>query len=125
MLREKNMQIGQRDKRIGDLEKETRRLHDLIYLKNFGVQVFDSVPQAQPEPEPELTPEQEAEQQDLSERDYEKARLTSLKRTRPSSLGPAIAALQQRDLVRAAHAARPEHPAMAVFAEAREQANSN
>ena len=105
--REKNTEIGRLEKRISDLEKERKRLYDLIFQGQFGVQVHDSVPQPQAEPEPILTPEQKAEKEMLEEAGREELRLRSIAKTSPSQLPYEIARLKRSSSVRAAKAANP------------------
>jgi hypothetical protein len=107
-------------------EKELHRLKDLIFQREFGVQLYDSLPADAPvqtaaEPEPEPEPERDLEQ----ERDARE--LTALARTRPSQLGPAMERKMRRDVMRMAQAAHPTHtvpgsPATAVFSKARKEA---
>ncbi|HEV7674391.1 MAG TPA: hypothetical protein VGQ12_07665 [Candidatus Angelobacter sp.] len=118
MLREKNTQLGQRDKRIADLERETRRMHDLIYKANFGVQVFDTIPEVKPEPEVPLTPEQVFEQEIRNEEQRRKDRIAWTKRHRPSQLADVLAQEGQSEQVQAARAA---HPVQQIFETARGQ----
>lgn len=122
MLREKNTQIGQRDKRIADLERETRRMHDLIYKANFGVQVFDTIAEAKPEPEVLLTQEQALEQEIRNEEQRRKDRINWTRKHRPSQLADVIAQEGQSEQVQAARAA---HPAQKIFETARQQVTSN
>jgi hypothetical protein len=107
-------------------EKELHRLKDLIFQREFGVQLYDSLPADAPvqtaaEPEPEPEPARDLEQ----ERDARE--LTALARTRPSQLGPAMERKMRRDVMRMAQAAHPTHtvpgsPATAVFSKARKEA---
>lgn len=93
-------------------EAELRHIIDLMWKQGFGVQLFDTLSrtseaeeaaQAAPTPK-ELTPEDELE----AERAREVAELTSISRTSPSKLGPALARLMARDQARAVKAAHPD-----------------
>lgn len=120
MLREKNTQIGQRDKRIADLERETRRMHDLIYKANFGVQVFDTIPEVKLEAEVPLTPEQVIEREIASVEQARRDRINWTKRNRPSQLADVMVQEAQLENVQAARAA---HPVQQIFETARQQVN--
>lgn len=120
MLREKIAQLEHRDKRIADLERETRRMHDLIYKANFGVQVFDTIAEATPMPEPQLSPEETFEKEIRDEQQRRTDRIAWTKKHRPSNLADVIA--QERTLEHV-EAARAAHPAQQVFDRARQQVN--
>lgn len=117
--------LGDKNKRIADLEKECHRLHDLIYSTNLGIQIYDSIPivAVAEVSEEKLTPEQELEQEHQRETDARNLRLTSLKRTSPSRMGSAIARELMKETERRAGAAHPAHPSHVVFAQARKEAN--
>lgn len=120
MLREKNTQIGKLEHRLQKLEQSANRQHDLIYKANFGVQVYDTIPEAKIEPEAQLSPEQTFEKEI---RDQEQARAERIKwtrRHRPSQLADVIAQEATAEHVQAARAA---HPAQQVFETARKQVN--
>lgn len=109
MLREKNTQIGYRDRRIAELETERRLLWDKICLLGIGVPVFDGV-----------SPSRSDDPENVQELQSQSASHSSLKREvgihhRPSMImrrmdrlaeerwlkkvRPAKAAEQQRDEV--------------------------
>lgn len=108
--------IANRDHSIAELSNELRRLKDLIFKNNFGVQIYDTIPEPQMEPEPVLTEEQKAIEEYQDSKSYEKARLTSIAATRPSALGGELTRALERDTEQRARAANPVRQ---VFATAR------
>jgi hypothetical protein len=105
-------------------EKELHRLEDLIFQKQFGVQLHDTLPEAENTvlQAPETVDEGDA--QEWEER-REKARLASIARTSPSQLGPALEQQMTRRaqrMAKAAHPAHGVHPAQELFAKAKSEA---
>lgn len=100
--------------RYAELEAAHKRLLDLIMKGNFGVQLYDTLPEAQPAGEPEPTPEEKVEEE-FSE---EIAEIKSIMRTRPSQLGAYMSRLLDRQTIQRASAA---HPAKQMFAQARQE----
>lgn len=124
LTREKDARIAGLEKQLADLERERKRIYDLIFKQQFGVQIHDTIlgePAAPaPQPEPELTPEQQEEKELLEEQAREKVRLSWVKNHRPSQLGSELARIRKRDQKRSAIAANPgAHPSVAVFEQAR------
>src|SRR5260221_412778 len=82
------------------LEQENRRLYDLIFKQQFGVQIFDSITEilappvtaAAPVVVDPVTPEDEMEQE--NQRDIE--RLSVIRRTSPTRLGTEMAAVMAK-----------------------------
>lgn len=112
----KDQIIATRDHQIAELTRELHRIKDLVFKNTFGVQIHDTIPEAQPEPEPVLTQEEKDVQQYQQSKEYEKNRLASIAATRPSALGSEISRVMQRDTE---HRARAANPARQVFASVR------
>lgn len=120
--------VAELRRQLVDRERELHRLTDLIFKNTFGVQLHDTIAEAaQPleAPEVPLSPEKEAELKAEQEAADERARLTSIWRTRPSQLGPYLERAMKKSTRRRAQAARPIHavtPAGQVFSTAMEEA---
>jgi hypothetical protein len=72
--------------------------------------------------EREPTEDEKAIAQMRTERSRDEAELARIKRTRPSQLGPAIARMMEKYGQRSAAAATRQSPAIALFAQAEEEA---
>jgi hypothetical protein len=133
LLREKNSEIGRLEKRIADLEHERKRIYDLIFKQQFGVQVHDTlnapdIPDASKSAEPErpLTPDQQLEAEMRAQEEADRQRVEHAKRYQPSQLSAVLADIRARERRRAVEMANPgQHPARQIFAEAKAAVNGN
>jgi hypothetical protein len=119
---------------LADRDRELERLYDLIFKHQFGEQVFDTLAapaEAVAEGLPVITTSAEETEieppEDIEERQRAEdiRRLQSIARTRPSTLGSAMAQMKSRDLIRKARAANPKavpHPAIQVFEQIKQEA---
>lgn len=101
------------------LQRALRRLHDKGFIDQWGFQLYDSLPEsAVPvdavEPEPTAA-EQEAMDMAREHQDDQR-RLASIRRTKPSLLGPEMEKIMVKQAANRANAA---HPAREVFSAAR------
>jgi len=101
MLREKNAQIGYRDRRIAELEAERRMLWDKICLLGIGAPVFEGVtPPRSGGPE---TVRQEPQSQPDS---HAPAKAESISHHRPSMIMRRMDRLAEAKWLRKTHPAR-------------------
>lgn len=115
--------VGDLRTRVAELEKERKRIYDAIFKHQFGIQIFDTLQADEPtQPEPVLSKEEQEVAEAESRDSYRKAKLTSIARTNPSQLAPAIAQMMVQKTTERAKAA---HPSQTVFAEAKVEALKN
>lgn len=87
----------------------------------LGIKI-EAQTQVASEPEREPTEDERVVAAMKAERARDEANLARIKRTRPSQLGPAIAAMMEKYGHQAASAAVRQSPATAIFAKAEEEA---
>lgn len=114
--------VGDLRTRVAELEKERKRIYDAIFKHQFGVQIFDTLKSEESTPEPVLSKEEQEVVEAESRDSYRRAKLTSIARTNPSQLAPAIAQMMVQKTTERAKAA---HPSQTVFAEAKVEALKN
>jgi hypothetical protein len=119
--------VGELRRQLAERERELYRLKDLIFKEHFGVQLHDTIAAetVQVKPQENLTPEEEAAERLEAERAADRQRLASIRRTKPSQLGTAMADMLRKDMVRRANAARPAavvSPAQEIFNQAKQEA---
>jgi hypothetical protein len=97
------------------LQRALRRLQDKGFIDQWGFQLYDSLPQSTlpKEPtEPELSDVEKEEKELTEEHQRDLRELASLKRTKPSLLGPRMEQILAKQAANRANAA---HPARDVF----------
>lgn len=112
--------VARLEQRIADLESERKKLWDIFAYNAFNMTIFDKTLIPTMPEEPPLTGDAAIEAEVEQEQMQVKARLHSMRRTKPSQLGREMSRLMETETVRKARAA---HPATVVFDKARSEVN--
>lgn len=119
-------------RQIADQQQELHRLKDRIFQEIWGIQLHDSLPKAEAQTSAPAEPEVEEEARDL-DKEADQRELRTIRRLRPSQLGPAL----ERRMVKKVHdmalaalpprtqPGQPANPAREIFAKAKKEALPN
>lgn len=124
--------VGLLRQQLEDREKELRRIKDLIFKEHFGVQIHDTLPENAPVVQASAPPAAPEEETRDREKEADARKLATIRRLRPSQLGPELERRMNKrvlDMARAAHPQRtqPANPSAVLerFEKAKEEALAN
>ena len=116
---------------LAEQQQELHRLKDWVFEKTFGIQLHDSLPRLEEQTSAPAEPLTEEEVRDR-QKEADQRELATIRRLRPSQLGPALEKRMVKRVHDMALAARPPitpgatvHPAQQVFDKAKQEALAN